>query len=44
MPIAIRVVPEDEFKTWVEGARKKFAREDVVPATTVASAEQSAGR
>jgi cytochrome c oxidase subunit 2 len=44
MPIAVRVVSEDEFKTWVEGARKKYAREDVVPATTVASAEQSAGR
>ncbi|MBX9773125.1 MAG: cytochrome c oxidase subunit II [Xanthobacteraceae bacterium] len=44
MPIAVRVVPEDEFKTWVEGARKKFARDDAVPATTVATAEQSAGR
>ena len=41
MPIAVRVVSEDEFKAWVEGARKKFAREDVTPATTVATAEQS---
>jgi cytochrome c oxidase subunit 2 len=44
MPIAIRVVSEADFKTWVEGARKKFARDDVVPATTVASAEQPAAR
>ena len=44
MPIAVRVVSEDEFKTWVEGARKKYAREDAVPATTVASAEQPTAR
>jgi cytochrome c oxidase subunit II len=44
MPIAVRVVSEDEFKAWVEGARKKFAREDVTPATTVATAEQSTVR
>ena len=36
MPIAVRVVSEEQFKTWVEGARKKFARDDVAPATTVA--------
>lgn len=40
MPIAVRVVSEDQFKTWVEGARKKFAREDTRP-TTVATAAQS---
>lgn len=40
MPIAVRVVSEEQFKTWVEGARKKFAREDTRP-TTVATAEQS---
>jgi cytochrome c oxidase subunit 2 len=39
MPIAVRVVNDDEFKTWVEGARKKFAREEGTP-TTVATAEQ----
>jgi cytochrome c oxidase subunit 2 len=44
MPIAVRVVSEAEFKTWVEGARKKYAREDAVPATTVASAEQPTAR
>jgi cytochrome c oxidase subunit 2 len=45
MPIAIRVVSEGEFKTWVEGARQRFAREDVTPAaTTVAAAEQSTAR
>jgi cytochrome c oxidase subunit 2 len=41
MPIAVRVVSEAEFKSWVEGARKKFAREDTVP-TTVAAAAQTA--
>jgi cytochrome c oxidase subunit 2 len=45
MPIAVRVVSEAEFKTWVEGARKRFAREDVTPAaTSVAAAEQSTAR
>ncbi len=44
MPIAVRVVSEAEFKTWVEGARKRFARDDATPATTVATAEQSAAR
>ena len=44
MPIAVRVVSEDEFKKWVEGARKRFAREDVTPATTVATAERSIAR
>jgi cytochrome c oxidase subunit II len=45
MPIAVRVVSEAEFKTWVEGARKRFAREDVTPpATTVAAAQQSTAR
>ena len=44
MPIAVRVVSEDEFKKWVEGARKRFAREDATPATTVATAESSATR
>ena len=44
MPIAVRVVSEDAFKTWVEGARKKFARDDATPTTTVATAEQSTAR
>ena len=44
MPIAVRVVNEDEFKKWVEGARKRFARDDASPATTVAAAEQSTAR
>jgi cytochrome c oxidase subunit II len=43
MPIAVRVVSEEQFKTWVEGARKKFAREDATP-TTVATAQQSTAR
>jgi cytochrome c oxidase subunit II len=44
MPIAIRVVSEEEFKKWVEGARKRFAREDVTPATTVATVDSSVAR
>ncbi|WP_424629130.1 cytochrome c oxidase subunit II [Bradyrhizobium sp. SYSU BS000235] len=34
MPIAIRVVSDQEFATWVEGAKKKFAS---APANTYAS-------
>ena len=44
MPIAVRVVNEDEFKKWVEGARKRFARDDATPATTLAAAQQSTAR
>jgi cytochrome c oxidase subunit II len=33
MPIAVRVVSEEQFKTWVEGAKKKFARDDAAPVT-----------
>ena len=44
MPIAVRVVNDEQFKTWVEGARKKFAREDITPTTTVAAAQQSTAR
>jgi len=43
MPIAVRVVSEEQFKTWVDGARKKFARDGAVP-TTVATAEPTAVR
>jgi cytochrome c oxidase subunit 2 len=43
MPIAVRVVSEEAFKTWVEGARKKFARAGAAP-TTVASADPPASR
>jgi heme/copper-type cytochrome/quinol oxidase subunit 2 len=44
MPIAVRVVSEEAFKAWVEGARKKFSRDDTTPATTVATVEQSTVR
>ena len=43
MPIAVRVVSEEEFKTWVDGARKRFARDGATP-TTVATAEPTAVR
>jgi cytochrome c oxidase subunit 2 len=43
MPIAVRVVSEQEFAKWVEGAKQKFARDGGVP-TAVASAQQSPGR
>jgi cytochrome c oxidase subunit II len=38
MPIAVRVVSEQAFTAWVEEAKKKFARDDAVPATNVAAA------
>src|SRR5262249_25113706 len=43
MPIAVRVVGEQEFATWVEQAKQKWARDDRTP-TSVAAAQQSAVR
>jgi cytochrome c oxidase subunit II len=40
MPIAVRVVSEQAFITWVEDAKKKYAREDD-GRTNLAAAEQS---
>jgi cytochrome c oxidase subunit 2 len=40
MPIAVRVVSEREFATWLEQAKKKYARDDGDRATTVAAAAQ----
>jgi cytochrome c oxidase subunit 2 len=40
MPIAVRVVSEQAFATWVEEAKQKFARDDNFP-TNVAAATQS---
>ncbi|MBI3435525.1 MAG: cytochrome c oxidase subunit II, partial [Proteobacteria bacterium] len=37
MPIAVRVVGEQAFATWVEQAKKKFAREDRGPLTLAAT-------
>ncbi len=39
MPIAVRVVSDQEFATWVEGAKKKFATN---PGNTFASAGAAA--
>ena len=39
MPIAVRVVSEQAFAAWVEEAKKKFAQDDGVPPTNVATAE-----
>jgi cytochrome c oxidase subunit 2 len=36
MPIAVRVVSEADFATWVEEAKKKFAREDSAPTAVAA--------
>ena len=40
MPIAVRVVSEEAFATWVEEAKQKFARDDNAE-TNVAAAAQS---
>jgi len=37
MPIAVRVVSDQDFAQWVEQAKKKYAREDMAP-TAVAAA------
>jgi cytochrome c oxidase subunit 2 len=44
MPIAVRVVSEQAFAAWVEDAKKKYARDDVVAPTSVAAAGQPAAR
>ena len=47
MPIAVRVVSEQAFASWVEEAKKKFAQDDAVPPNNVAAANgpaQVAGR
>jgi cytochrome c oxidase subunit 2 len=38
MPIAVRVVSEREYATWLEQAKKKYARDDSNRATTLAAA------
>ena len=40
MPIAVRVVSDQEYATWLEQAKKKFARDDGNRATTVAAAAE----
>ena len=41
MPIAVRAVSEQAFSAWVEEAKKKYARDGVPPATTVAAAQST---
>ena len=41
MPIAVRAVSEQAFSAWVEEAKKKYARNEVPPATTVAAAQST---
>jgi cytochrome c oxidase subunit II len=42
MPITVRVVSEQAFAAWVEDAKKKYARDDMMPATNVAAAQSTA--
>jgi cytochrome c oxidase subunit 2 len=39
MPIAVHVVSEQAFAAWVEDAKKKYARDEVVPPTNVAAVQ-----
>ena len=39
MPIAVHVVSEQAFAAWLEEAKKKYARDGVVPPTNVATAQ-----
>jgi cytochrome c oxidase subunit II len=43
MPIAVRVVSEQAFATWVEEAKRKWARDDSTP-KSFAAAEQTTAR
>jgi heme/copper-type cytochrome/quinol oxidase subunit 2 len=38
MPIAVRVVSEQDFRSWVEQAKKKYARREYLPSTAIAAA------
>ena len=40
MPIAVRVVSEQAFSAWIEDAKKKYARNEGLPSTAVASAQR----
>jgi cytochrome c oxidase subunit II len=42
MPITVRVVSEQAFAAWVEDAKKKYARDEMLPATNVAAAQPAA--
>jgi cytochrome c oxidase subunit 2 len=42
MPIAVRVVSEQAFATWLAEAKQKFAREDSLPSNVVAAVQSTA--
>jgi cytochrome c oxidase subunit II len=42
MPITVRVVSEQAFAAWVEDAKKKYARDEIVPPTNLAAAQPAA--
>lgn len=44
MPIAVRVVSEQAFATWVDEAKRKWARDDSAPTNVAAAAEQAMAR
>jgi len=41
MPIAVHVVSEQAFSAWVEEAKRKYARDEALPPTTVAAAQST---
>src|SRR5262247_294283 len=41
MPIAVHVVSDQAFSAWVEQAKKKYARDEALPPTTVAAAQST---
>jgi cytochrome c oxidase subunit 2 len=43
MPIAVRVVSEQAFATWVDEAKRKWARDDSAP-TNFAAGDQATTR
>ncbi len=42
MPITVRVVNDNEFTTWVEAAKKKYAGDESAPPTAIAAAGAAA--
>jgi len=41
MPVAVHVVSEQAFSAWVEESKKKYARDEALPPTTVAAAQST---
>jgi cytochrome c oxidase subunit 2 len=44
MPLAVRVVSEQDFAKWLDESRKKYSRNETAPATAVAATQSTAAQ